>query len=675
MTDKIRIIHAIDSLGIGGAQTMMFELHDAIAKYYPEYVQNIVLLNKEKKDTRFIESYGIKYSNINSSLFSKTILSYNENEKTVLIYHKLMCSKTTIYNNLFLKVPIIVVNHTYTESNVFNRINNCTCVVSVSDYMGKMIRKICPNSHHFTIINGINGYKYDDIPSLVREDKDCLLTGRINSLNTIKFSESWQKWISKLSLTKRVIHEYVGGGHHYKKACSQVLEINKVSNNEVRMIGPIHDLQTKISMVKSWDLFLYEINRHEGVSISILEALACGVPVICSNHFGNKEIIKDGINGYVFESRDHAAKILEDLCIHPEKLDALKKTTLEDFKNNLDAKIVASNYVEVINYALSNFTILKSNLKKRMKENNRKHFAIKQVNNNKRFVTENSKKNIKIKNLLSTSDIEMDSDNKKHESNHDSKDKFSILTAGYNNGRYINDWVNSIIKQKYRPLEVVYVNDNSSDNTLSILANLYKKFLEENIELKVINNPTRQFCGSSYHIALENATGQFFGVLDSDDMLCNDAVEYIMSIYKSREDIAWIYTQHYYCASDMKPIKEGLCTPPKPGKSLLQMGKEGRHTYSHWRTFSNRYPKLEKIFCKGLKSAVDKYMGYRLEEFSKGMFANEICYLYRCNSKKSISKTEKTRLTWKNVIEEAINRRRKYKLKSYEIETLERKPK
>lgn len=679
MTDKIRIIHAIDSLGIGGAQTMMFELHEAISKYYPEYEQHIFLLNKEKKDTRFIESYGIKYSVVNNSVFAKTILAYqeNKNENAVLIYHKLMCSKTEIYNRLFLKVPIIVVNHTYTESNVFNKINNCTCVVSVSNHMNKMIQKLYPRLTHFTIINGINGYRYDDIKPMVRTDSECLVTGRINSLNTIKFSESWQKWVAKLHLPKKLIHEYIGGGYHYKKACKQADEINNFNVNDIKMVGPVHDLQTKIAMVKSWDLFLYEINRNEGVSISILEALACSVPVICSNHFGNKEIIKNGVNGYVFESRNHAAKILEDLCLNPKKLEALKKSTLEDFQNNLDCKVVAKKYIDVIDYAISNFTTNTINKKKIENNSNRKHFSIKKTNSSKRFITESKKKKEKkettnvMPNMENLINQPKDVSNLSLE-NTDTPSKFSILTAGYNNEKYLNDWANSILKQKYRPLEVVYVNDCSTDKTFPVLMSYSKKFSEANIDLKIINNNVRQFCGSSYYISLENATGQFFGVLDSDDMLTDDAVEYIMSIYKEHQDVAWIYTQFRSCGPDMKPRGSGMSRPPKPGKSLLQMGKEGYHAYSHWRTFSHRYPKLHKIFGRGLKSAVDKYMGYRLEELSKGMFIDKICYLYRGSIKRSISRTERTRVTWKQVINEATHRRKKYNLNPFKIEILKK---
>ena len=43
--------------------------------------------------------------------------------------------------------------------------------------------------------------------------------------------------------------------------------------------------------------------------------------------------------------------------------------------------------------------------------------------------------------------------------------KFTILTSAYNSSLYLNEWAKSIIKQDYRPLEVVLVNDRSKDNT------------------------------------------------------------------------------------------------------------------------------------------------------------------------------------------------------------------
>ena len=97
------------------------------------------------------------------------------------------------------------------------------------------------------------------------------------------------------------------------------------------------------------------------------------------------------------------------------------------------------------------------------------------------------------------------------------------------------------------------------------------------------------------------------------------------------------------------------------------MGMKGKHTYSHWRTFSDRYPKLEKIWQQGLRSSVDKFMGYRLEEFGIGMFVDKVCYKYRQGSKGAISHTEKAMKQWEIVKKTAVSRRKKFKIKPKKI--------
>ena len=52
------------------------------------------------------------------------------------------------------------------------------------------------------------------------------------------------------------------------------------------------------------DLFVFP-SFHEGLPVSALEAMACGLPLICSNIRGNVDIVKDGENGFLFEPQDY----------------------------------------------------------------------------------------------------------------------------------------------------------------------------------------------------------------------------------------------------------------------------------------------------------------------------------------------------------------------------------
>ena len=53
--------------------------------------------------------------------------------------------------------------------------------------------------------------------------------------------------------------------------------------------------------------------------------------------------------------------------------------------------------------------------------------------------------------------------------------KFTIITASSNKYPYLKDWMESIIEQKYRPLEVVMVDDCSEDKTRKLIKIFRKK--------------------------------------------------------------------------------------------------------------------------------------------------------------------------------------------------------
>ena len=98
--------------------------------------------------------------------------------------------------------------------------------------------------------------------------------------------------------------------------------------------------------------------------------------------------------------------------------------------------------------------------------------------------------------------------------------KVSVIIPVYNTELYIKQTVESIQKQTLYDIEIIIINDGSTDNSLSLLLELSKQdhrikiFSQENQGLSISRNT-----------GLEKASGEFVYFMDSDDLLEKDALE------------------------------------------------------------------------------------------------------------------------------------------------------
>ena len=91
------------------------------------------------------------------------------------------------------------------------------------------------------------------------------------------------------------------------------------------------------------------------------------------------------------------------------------------------------------------------------------------------------------------------------------KNKVSVVITAYNSEKYIKKAVQSIINQTYKNWELIIVNDNSIDGTLSLI----KKF--KNKKIKIINLQKNLGPYKATDLALKICKGEYIAILDSDD--------------------------------------------------------------------------------------------------------------------------------------------------------------
>ena len=97
--------------------------------------------------------------------------------------------------------------------------------------------------------------------------------------------------------------------------------------------------------------------------------------------------------------------------------------------------------------------------------------------------------------------------------------KVSILIPAYNSANNIEETLRSVIDQSHKEIEVVVVDDGSSDSSLAILENLQKSHKN----LIIDSQPNLGACAAR-NKAFELSTGDYIQYLDADDLLAPDKI-------------------------------------------------------------------------------------------------------------------------------------------------------
>ena len=105
--------------------------------------------------------------------------------------------------------------------------------------------------------------------------------------------------------------------------------------------------------------------------------------------------------------------------------------------------------------------------------------------------------------------------------------KVSIIVPVYNVEKYLDRCINSLRNQTLPDIEIILVDDSSTDSSLSIC----KKASEEDSRIKVISK-VNEGAGMARNAALKIATGEYIGFVDSDDYVGKDMYE---SLYEAAE--------------------------------------------------------------------------------------------------------------------------------------------
>ncbi len=136
--------------------------------------------------------------------------------------------------------------------------------------------------------------------------------------------------------------------------------------------------------------------------------------------------------------------------------------------------------------------------------------------------------------------------------------KVSVIVPVYNVEQYLSACINSILTQTLNEIEIICVDDGSTDKSSAILDDYAKK----DSRLRVIHKENRGY-GHSMNVGIDAASGEYIGIVESDDRILPDMYRTLYSAAKGNDlDIVkadvifWWETLQYACEYHKEELNE-----------------------------------------------------------------------------------------------------------------------
>ncbi len=202
---------------------------------------------------------------------------------------------------------------------------------------------------------------------------------------------------------------------------------------------------------------------------------------------------------------------------------------------------------------------------------------------------------------------------------------FSVLIANYNNGRYLQDAIDSVLAQTYTNWEVILVDDNSIDNSFVI----YEKY-KNDIRFHIYYNDENKGCGYTKRRCVELANGRICAFLDPDDTLAgDDAIDIMVRRHYDNPEVAMIYSNYYQVDENLNVINSARNSDIAESETILETAA---WPVFHWVSFKKSYYDKTDGIDSFMRRAVDIDLYYKLEEVGRLLHINEYLYKYRVNA-------------------------------------------
>lgn len=237
--------------------------------------------------------------------------------------------------------------------------------------------------------------------------------------------------------------------------------------------------------------------------------------------------------------------------------------------------------------------------------------------------------------------------------------KISLILPCYNVSEFLPKCLDSIVNQTYTNLEIICVNDGSTDNSIDIL-NEYK---ERDDRIIVVSQENMGLSGAR-NTGAKFATGDYIMYVDSDDWLSLETCEKAINeaIQNDADLVVWNYTREFtnkslprYILGEKKQIFEGNECHHRIHRRIFGLYEDELSAPETADSLITAWGKLYRasiILDNNIEFVDTKLIGtedalfniYALKYVNKAVYIPDCLYYYRKDNETSLTSTYKSKL-------------------------------
>lgn len=150
-------------------------------------------------------------------------------------------------------------------------------------------------------------------------------------------------------------------------------------------------------------------------------------------------------------------------------------------------------------------------------------------------------------------------------SNETSKLLVSIIIPAYNVEKYIEKCITSILEQTYTNIEVIIVDDGSTDNTGKIIDNIS----QHDSRIRILHKKNAGV-SAARNSGIEASIGEYIVFVDGDDYIASDYIEYMLDLVKNTDSEFCLSTEYFVAKGENQTEKEQIKSlSPEEGTAFL----------------------------------------------------------------------------------------------------------